>query len=122
MVVRSFRDLTVWQKSFELSLQVYKITQGFPSHERFGLTTELRKTVRSILYNIAEGHRRSSTREYVRFLDIASGSAGELETQFALGRALGYLDEAVAEQLLVSLGEVDRMLAALSRRLRQNAR
>jgi len=97
----------------------YRVTSKFPSDERFGLTAELRKTVRSIPYNIAEGHRRASTREYVRFLDIASGSAGELETQLLLSRALGHVDQSVCDGLLGVLAEVDRMLTALTRRLRQ---
>jgi four helix bundle protein len=120
--VRTFRDLLVWQKSFDLCRHVYRVTAGFPSHERFGLTAELRKTVGSIPYNIAEGHRRSSTLEYIRFLDIACGSAAELETQFLLSNALGYLDQKASELLLESLAEVERMLAALMRILRQKMR
>lgn len=117
-VVRTFRDLLVWQKAFELVLAVYRATERLPAPERYGLAAELRKTARSIPHNIAEGHRRASTADYVRFLDIARGSAGELETQFLLGRALGYLEEKVWETLLSELGDVDRMLAALMRKLR----
>jgi four helix bundle protein len=119
MVVRNFKDLVVWQKSFDLCTRVYRTTQNFPSHERFGLTSELRKTVRSVLYNVAEGYRRASTREYIRFLDIARGSAAELETQLLLSLSLGYLDEATSEALLGSVVEKSRMLTVLMRRLRQ---
>ncbi len=66
--VRTFHDLVVWRKAFELCLDVYRITASFPAHEKYGITSELRKTVRSVAYNIAEGHRRSSTLEYIRFL------------------------------------------------------
>jgi len=89
-----------------------------PTHERYGLTAELRKTARSIAYNIAEGHRRASTIEYVRFLDIARGSAAELETQFLLGHALGYLEEKIWATMLNRLGDIDRMLGALIRKLK----
>jgi four helix bundle protein len=120
-VVRTFKDLIVWQRAFELAVGVYRSTDALPRHERYGLTAEIRKTVRSISYNIAEGHRRASTAEYLRFLDIARGSAAELETQFLLGHALGYLEKKVWTSLLAQLGDVDRMLAALIRRLRQRA-
>jgi four helix bundle protein len=117
-VVRTFHDLVVWRKAFELCLDVYRVTTSFPAHERFGITNELRKTSRSVTYNIAEGHRRYSTLEYIRFLDIAHGSAAELETQLYLSRALSYIDEQGADLLIQRLFEVERMLTALKRSLR----
>jgi four helix bundle protein len=116
--VRTFHDLVVWQKAFELCLDVYRATASFPPHERYGITSELRKTARSVPYNIAEGHRRYTTVEYVRFLDIAHGSAAELETQFYLSRALSYVDEQGADILIQRLLEIERMLAGLKRSLR----
>ena len=116
--VRTFHDLVVWRKAFELCLDVYRVTASFPSHEKYGITSELRKTSRSVPYNIAEGHRRRSTLEYIRFLDIAHGSAAELETQLYLSRALTYLDEQGTDVLLQRLFEVERMLTALKRSLR----
>jgi four helix bundle protein len=113
-VVRTFRDLVVWQRAFELVVAVYRASEALPVQERYALTAELRKTARSIAYNIAEGHRRTSTTQYMRFLDIARGSAAELETQFLLGHALGYLEEKVWAALLDRLGDVDRMLGAFS--------
>lgn len=115
--VRTFKDLVVWQKAFALSLEVYRISRDFPADERFGLTQELRKTVRSLPYNIAEGHKRRSTADYLRFLAIASGSGGELETQLLLARELGYLDRADSQRVLSMHAEVDRMLDALIRSL-----
>ena len=117
-VVRTFKDLIVWQRAFELVVALYQATDALPVHERYGLTAELRKTARSVAYNIAEGHRRASTAEYVRFLDIARGSVAELETQFLLGHALGYLEQKVWTTLLDRLGDIDRMLAALVRKLK----
>jgi len=117
-VVRTFRDLVVWQRAFALCSTVYTCSRYLPVEERFGLSAELRKTARSIAYNIAEGHRRRSTREYVRFLDIARGSAAELETQLLLTETLGYLDAPFTGELLTKLDEIERMLAVLMSRLR----
>jgi four helix bundle protein len=117
----SFRKLVVWQKAFALCIDVYKQTDTFPSNERFGLTAELRKTARSVVYNIAEGHRRSSAREFARFLDISHGSAAELESQLLIGESLGYLAPALAGLLLSQLEEVTRMLAGLKQSLRRPA-
>ena len=84
------------------------------AQERYGLSSELRKTSRSVAYNIAEGHKRGSTTEYLRFLGIAAGSAAELETQLLLAQELGYLHAKDAERVL----ELHGMLDALSRKLR----
>lgn len=119
--VRTFKDLVVWQKASRLAVELYPLTSSFPAEERYGLRSELRKTARSVAYNIAEGHKRASTAEYLRFLGIASGSAAELETQLLLARDLGYLPEAEAKRLLTLHAEVDRMLDALSRKLRSKA-
>ncbi len=116
--INTFKDLVVWRKAFELCLRVYAVTKSFPADERFGLSAELRKTSRSVPYNIAEGHRRASTKEYLRFLDIASGSAAELETQLLLASSLEYIEKALAQELAALQGEVERMLAALMRSLR----
>jgi four helix bundle protein len=111
--VGSFRELVVWQKAFALCLSVYKASATLPTHERYGLASELRKTARSILYNIAEGHRRSSRREFARFIDISLGSSAELQTQLMLSEALLYFEAAVAAPLLKDLDEINRMLFSL---------
>jgi four helix bundle protein len=116
--IRTFKDLVVWQKAFRLTVEVYRLTRSFPSEERYGLSVELRKTARSVVYNIAEGHGRRSRLDYLRFLDIAKGSAAELETQILLACELGYLCEADTERVSSLHGEVERMLDALSRKLR----
>lgn len=120
--VRTFRDLVVWRKAFELCVDVYRVTESFPDRERYGIVSELRKTARSLLYNIAEGNKRFSTLEYIRFLDIADGSAAELETQFFLSKALSYLDDQTWELLVKRLLDIERMLAALKRSLRKRLR
>jgi four helix bundle protein len=119
--IRSFRDLLVWQKAFQLCLEVYRVTRTFPADERFGLIAEMRKTSRSVPCNIAEGHQRHTTAEYLRFLDIASGSRAELETQVLLAQALGYAPHADSDTLLDSCQQVAKLLAALARALRSKA-
>ena len=115
--IKSFKDLVVWQKAVDLCVSIYTATRTFPADERFGMTAELRKTARFIPYNIAEGHKRPTTPDYVRFLGIAAGSGGELETQILLAERLTYLDHDHAQRLLELYREVERMLAGLTRSL-----
>jgi four helix bundle protein len=116
--IRTFKDLVVWQKAFRLAVQMYELTRRFPAEEKYGLSAELRRTARSVAYNVAEGHKRGTTPEYLRFLHIAAGSAAELETQLLLARALCYLSEEEATSVLALHGDVERMLAALLNKLR----
>jgi len=90
--IQSFRDLQIWQKSMELTVAVYRITQSFPREEIFGLTSQLRRCAISIPSNIAEGQGRSSEREFLHFLSIARGSNCELQTQVEIARRLGLAD------------------------------
>ncbi len=117
MGIVTFRDLIVWQKAMALCSEIYRASGAFPTEERFGLTSEIRKTARSVVCNIAEGHRRRSTADYMRFVDIARGSGAELETQLILAGDLTYVDERTARILLARLDEVERMLAALYKAL-----
>ncbi|MPZ18573.1 MAG: four helix bundle protein [Luteitalea sp.] len=116
--IRTFKDLVVWQKAFRLAVDVHQLTKDFPAEEKYGLSAELRKTARSVTYNIAEGHRRGTTPEYLRFLRIAAGSVAELETQVLLARALRYFSEDQAIRMLALHGDIERMLAALINKLR----
>lgn len=114
----SFRNLTVWQRSIELTLAVYRLIAGFPDSERFGLTNQLRRASVSVASNIAEGYGRSTKGEYLQFLDIARGSNSEVKTQIVISKALGFGSK---EMLLTTeelCGEVGRMLGALMKSLR----
>jgi len=82
MKTRSFKDLIVWQKSYKLVLEIYKMTKGFPKTEIYGLSQQMRKASVSIPSNIAEGYGRKHKAEYKQFLSIAYGSLLELETQY----------------------------------------
>lgn len=113
MDVMSYQDLVVWQKAMQLAEAVYKLTQTFPTEERYGLTQQLRRATVSIPSNIAEGHARATTREYLHFLSIAQGSRAEAETQVLLAIQIGYLSRPQAQPALGLLDEVSRMLASL---------
>jgi four helix bundle protein len=115
--VKTYRDLIVWQKAFNLAVEIYRVSSEFPRHELYGLSAELRKTSRSIVCNIAEGHKRGGTAEYIRFLRISAGSAAELETQVMLADRLGYFSKDAAHRIVDLLSEIVRILDALIRTL-----
>jgi four helix bundle protein len=112
-VAQSFRDLTVWQRSMQLALAVYRLTQNFPREEMYGLTNQLRRCSVSIPSNIAEGQGRSSTGEFKHFLGIARGSNFELQTQLELARGLGMGDLKVLTEAEGLSHEVGKMLYAM---------
>ena len=90
MKTTSFKDLIVWQKSYGLVLEIYKMTKNFPKEEVYGLSQQIRRSVISIPSNIAEGYGRQFNKEYKQFLSISYGSLCELETQYMLATDLGY--------------------------------
>jgi len=118
-MLRTYRNLKVWRKSFKLCLNVYRVTSSFPAEERFGLTAQIRRATVSVPSNIAEGYARETTRDYVRHLWIARGSLAEVETQLMLSRELDVADRADLEALLTDVAEVERMLSALIRSLKE---
>ena len=80
-MLKNYKQLKAWQKSYELCLEIYRITAKFPKEERYGLTSQIRRSVVSIPSNIAEGYGRKTTMDYIRMLYISYGSVCELETQ-----------------------------------------
>lgn len=120
-MIRSYKDLIVWQKSFGLSLLIYKFTKQFPKDEIYALTSQIRRAAVSIPSNIAEGYGRQRRLEYIQFLQIAYASGAELETQLLIAKELNYLDEksfVLANELLQ---EVMRMLNVLISKIRSSA-
>jgi four helix bundle protein len=115
----SFKKLLVWQRGFQLSVQIYRLTSTFPASERFGLTNQLRRAAVSIPSNIAEGYGRASRGEYIQFLGHARGSSFEVETQLALARELGFGIEEVLDRADGLCNEVSRMLAGVVKGLRE---
>lgn len=116
--MQSFRQLDVWKKSHQLTLDVYRQTATFPRDEIYGLTSQLRRSCVSVPSNIAEGCGRSTPSDFSRFLDIAAGSVSEADYQLLLARDLNYLDSAVHAALEARFEEVRRMLSGLLRRVR----
>lgn len=117
-MIRNYRQLIVWQKAMELAEQIYRLVEHLPDEERFGLSYQLRKCAVSIPSNIAEGHTRRSTREYLQFISIALGSIAEAETQMLLAVRLRMLkpeQTAPIEDLMV---EVGKMLRAIQGKLK----
>ena len=107
-ILKGFKELIVWQKSYRLVLEMYKLTANFPKSEIYGLTQQIRRAAVSIPSNIAEGYCRRHKAEYKQFLSIAYGSLSELETQYLLSIDLGYSRR--NETIEGLLKEVGRML------------
>ena len=116
--MKDFRRLKAWQKAHLLALKVYEATRKFPRDELYGLTAQMRKSSSSVPMNIAEGCGRGSDLEFGRFLQIAMGSASELEYQLILARDLNYLDLEEYEDLDRDTAEVKCMLARLIGKLK----
>lgn len=106
-----FKKLEIWKRSRTLCFEIYSVTQTFPESEKFGLTNQLRRAAVSIASNIAEGSSRSSVRDFSRFLEIANGSAFEIETQLLIAMDLHFLSEAKLETLSNELEELVRMIS-----------
>lgn len=113
MTVKSFRDLRVWQAAMDLVEKVYRGTQKFPTHEAYGLTNQLRRAAVSIPSNIAEGHTRAHTKEYLNFISITQGSLAELQTQIEIASRLDYLASATADEILDDSVSLSKQLYAL---------
>jgi four helix bundle protein len=117
-IVQDFRKLEVWKKSHILTLEVYKLTRGFPKDELYGLVSQMRRSASSVPTNIAEGCGRESSTELARFLTIASGSASELEYQFLLARDLEYISEIDYKNLDNQVNHIRRMLNSLHQKVK----
>ena len=116
--MKDFRELKVWEKSHHLALAVYTATAGFPKDELYGLTSQIRRSCASIPANIAEGCGRNGDAELARFLQIAMGSASELEYHLLLSLDLGLMDVANYDQLAQETTEIKRMLASFIQKLK----
>ena len=120
--MKDSRELKVWTKAHEVTLESYRATETFPKHELFGLANQIRRCSSSIPANIAEGCGRVGNTEFHRFLQIACGSANELEYHFLLARDLGYISETDYMAINKHLLEMKRMLVALTRKVSSDRR
>jgi len=118
--MRNYRELIVWQKAHQTTLMVYRITAMFPKDELYGLTSQIRRASASIPANIAEGSGRESEAEFGRFLQIAAGSASELDYHLLLAHDLKFINEVDYVAVTDILTEVRKMLTALLKRLKAN--
>ena len=116
--MRDFRKQIVWEKAHFLTLKVYKITKSFPKEELYGLTSQTRRACASIPTNIAEGCGRDTDADFARFLQIAMGSATEVEYLFMLTNSLGLIEEADYNKLHEEVVEIKKMLSSYIKKLR----
>lgn len=116
--IKSYKDLQVWNKAMDLTTMVYDALKTFPPKEEYGLSSQMRRSSVSIPSNIAEGYGRNSTLDYCRFLQIALGSAYELETQVELAHRLNYIDNETTQMLAAQLSEVGRMLNSMINKIK----
>lgn len=119
--MRDFRTLSVWEKAHRFTLSIYGMTGTFPKEEMFGLTSQLRRSCASIPANIAEGCGRSTDTDFARFLQIAFGSACEVEYLLFLANDLNYISLSDHEKRNGDLIEIKKMLSALISKLRANS-
>jgi four helix bundle protein len=114
---QNYKDLVVWQKGIDLAKATYRLTSRFPSEEKFGLVSQMRRAAVSIPSNIAEGQARHTTGEFIQFISHAEGSVAELETQLILSIELAFAETEHATASFILLDEIRRMLNGLRRKL-----
>src|ERR1035438_7554209 len=112
-IIKSYKDLEVWKKGVLLSIEVYKITSGFPSSELYAITNQMRRASASKPANIAEGYGRESTKNYVQFLKTSRGSLYELDTFLTIAFGLNFLEKNTKETLSLQIEEISKMINSL---------
>jgi len=108
-----YKDLTVWQKSINFTVDIYILTQTFPKEELYGLISQIRRAAVSIPSNIAEGNERNSKKEFNHFLHIALGSAAELGTQLLIAKELSYIEQSTFNTIESRLTEIQKLIHGL---------
>jgi len=120
--MQHYSKLHAWQRSHKLVLAIYQCSNGFPSAERFGLTSQIRRAASSVPTNIAEGSKRAAPKDYAHFLNIAEGSLSETEYLLLLSRDLGYMTPNVANNYLAEVSELLRMLYSLRKTVQNDVK
>ncbi len=111
------KNLDAWKLSMDLVIEVYKETEKFPNHERYGLIDQIRRAAVSIPSNIAEGAARQTKKEFMNYLHIAQASLSELDTQIELARRLSYMDESSRQTVESRMERIDKTITGLIRHL-----
>ena len=117
-MIKSYRDLRVWQKAVDLSVECYRVSKRFPKDETYGLISQVRRASVSVAANIAEGHGRKHLGDYLHSLSVARGSLMELETHLVIAERLKFIEHGETESLLAKTDDVSRMLSGLITKLR----
>lgn len=112
---RPHRNLDVWKRSIELAKSIYRISGQFPATEQYGLASQMRRAAVSIASNIAEGAARYGKKEFLQFINIAQGSASELDTQIELAKELGYVEHKTYEDIISAIRVISRQLYGLAK-------
>ena len=120
-MVRSYRDLKVWEKAMDLVVESYRLTRLLPRNETYGLATQIPRARVSVPANIAEGHGREHLGDYLHHLSVANGSLAELETHLLIANRLQYISLQDLEPFLALSAEIGRMLAGLTAKLKAHA-
>jgi four helix bundle protein len=115
--VQHYSNLTVWSDGHSIAVRIFRATETFPARERFGLASQMRRAATSIAANLAEGAKRATDRDFAHFVNIAEGSAAELEYLLLLGSELGLIEAAAAAELTRDLDSLSRRLNVLRQRL-----
>lgn len=119
--MRNFRELQIWEKAMGIGVSTYSLTRRLPAEEKFGLVSQLNRAAVAISSNIAEGASRSTEKDFRRFLEIALGSAFEVESQIVLACRLNIVTESEVSELLQELNELERMISVFIRKLNANS-
>lgn len=117
-IVADYRNLEVWQKAMELTMMIYDAADTFPTHERYGLVSQMERAAVSIPSNIAEGYGRQSDKEFYHFLSIARGSLYELQTQVYIASGRSYISRERADKIDQKLDQLGRMIYGFMKRLK----
>lgn len=117
--MKTHKDLDVWKFSIDLVIKIYKLTDNFPSDEKYGIINQMRRSAVSIPSNIAEGAGRTSTKEFANFISISLGSLSELETQLIISQKLSFLNFDSFDEIMNDLIQIRKMLLGLKKSLRR---
>lgn len=113
--MHQYKELKVWRKAFDLTIEIYRVTESFPDKEKFGLISQINRSAVSIVSNIAEGSGRNSDKEFYNFLGFSLGSSCELETQLLIANRLNYISDENLKSLVSKIEEVQKMCYSLQK-------
>lgn len=118
--MHNLKELNIWKKGINLAVKIYKATNKFPTEEKYGLTSQMRRSSVSVPSNIAEGAGRNTDKEFNHFLGISNGSSYELQTQVIIASKLDFFDKETSDSLLENIEEIQKMSRGLQNKLKSN--